>query len=181
MKEFLKNIKADAGRWLPPDKEAGPREILRLLAWSKPFKVVLSYRLRHRLVEKGRPRSERVVRALTGFYTDVDLDARADIGPGLKIVHASDIVIGGGARAGRDLTLLNGTTLGQKDRGEPFDGTWPVLGDEVTLGAGAKILGPVKIGDKARVGANSVVLKDAPAGAVVVGVPGRIVGKANDE
>lgn len=106
-----------------------------------------------------------LVRALTG----VEIHPGAQLGRRLFIDHGMGVVIGETAVVGDDVVLFHGSTLGGKSmkRGKRH----PTLGDNVVVGAGAKILGPVWIGDGARIGANAVVVKDVPAGAVAVGVP----------
>lgn len=106
--------------------------------------------------------------------TGADIPLNAEIGGGLMIPHPNGIVVHPGAVIGVNCLLMQQTTLGVR---EGVSGS-PVLGGHVDVGAGAKILGPVKIGDHARIGANAVVLADAPAGAVAVGVPARLLGEA---
>jgi serine O-acetyltransferase len=103
-----------------------------------------------------------------------DISPEATIGGGLRIVHAMDIVIGPGARVGRDVVIFNGVTLGNR-LGTHGENGMPRIGDRVLIGAGAKIIGPVAIGDGARIGAGAIVLIDVPAGATAAGNPARIV------
>jgi serine O-acetyltransferase len=93
----------------------------------------------------------------------------AEIGPGLVILHSFSIVINSSVRAGKNLTLEHGVTIGAEKNESP------TLGDNVFIGAGAKIIGAVTIGSDVKIGANAVVLKDLPDGATAVGVPARIV------
>jgi serine O-acetyltransferase len=97
------------------------------------------------------------------------------LGSGLFIDHATGVVIGETAEVGEDVTLYHGVTLGGsgRDTGKRH----PTIGDRVTIGAGAKVLGAIKIGDDSRIGANAVVVKEVPSSAVVVGVPGQIVSR----
>ncbi|HZT41924.1 MAG TPA: serine O-acetyltransferase [Chthonomonadaceae bacterium] len=93
----------------------------------------------------------------------------ADIGPGLVIVHSIGIVINTHVRAGRNLVIQHGVTIGaEKDQS-------PVLGDNVFIGAGAKVLGAIRIGSDVKIGANAVVTKDLPDGATAVGIPARVI------
>ena len=96
------------------------------------------------------------------------------IGPGLRIHHAGPIVVNAGVRIGANCTMEHGVTLGVREPGGPV----PTLGDDVTLGAFAQVLGGVKVGDGARVGALTLVLDDVPPGATAVGVPARIIERA---
>lgn len=102
----------------------------------------------------------------------ISVPASADIGPGLYIGHFGQIIVHADTRAGRNLSLGQGVTLGTRGGGSVGA---PVIGDDVYIGVGAKILGPVHIGDGARIGANAVVLDDVPAGATAVGIPARVV------
>jgi len=106
---------------------------------------------------------------LNAFLTNATIGRNADIGPGFVILHSVGVVINTNVRAGRNLVVYHGVTLGaERNRS-------PVLGDNVYIGAGAKIIGGVKVGSDVRVGANAVVTKDVPDGATVVGIPARIV------
>lgn len=96
----------------------------------------------------------------------------ASFGPGFVLVHSMGVVINASVRGGRGVVLEHQVTIGAEK------GRSPVLGDGVFIGAGAKVIGAVRIGDGARIGANAVVVKDVPAGATAVGVPARVVGDA---
>jgi serine O-acetyltransferase len=93
----------------------------------------------------------------------------ADLGPGLVILHASGTVINTSVRAGKNLVLEHAVTLGE------VRGRSPVLGDNVYVGAGAKVIGPVRVGSDVTIGANAVVTRDLPDGATAVGVPARVI------
>lgn len=121
------------------------------------------WRLKFRLIA-------RMVANVGRWLFGVEIHPQARIGRRLFIDHGAGIVIGGTSEIGNDVSLYQGVTLGgvtQKDSGKRH----PTIGDYVVIGAGAKILGPVKIGERARVGSNAVVTKDVPAGTTVVGVP----------
>ena len=110
--------------------------------------------------------------------TGIEIHPGATIGRGLFIDHGMGVVIGETAEVGDDVTLYHGVTLGGtgKDKGKRH----PTLGNNVVVGAGAKILGPILIGNDAKVGANAVVVKNVPDGATAVGIPAKnIVRKAN--
>jgi serine O-acetyltransferase len=146
------------------------------------FWALLSHRIAHFLRALGLPLLPRLAQAAARFATGVDIHPGARIGAGLFIDHGMGTVIGETAEIGTDVTLLHQVTLGARggSRPDPPGRRHPVLGDRVTVGAGAKLLGPIRIGDDARIGANAVVLSDVPEGATAVGVPARIVPRAAD-
>lgn len=106
------------------------------------------------------------------ILTNVEFPCEARVGRRLRIEHVGDIVISGDASFGDDVILRNGTTIGLKTTNRRGS---PQLGNRVDIGAGAKLLGPIIIGDDAVIGANAVVLRDVPAGHLAVGVPARIL------
>ncbi len=136
--------------------------------------AIWGYRISHWLWNRGARLAARAVNELTRILTGVDIHPGAVLGSGLFIDHATGVVIGETAEVGDDVTLYHGVTLGGsgKDTGKRH----PTVGDRVTIGAGAKVLGAIKIGDDSQIGANAVVVKEVPASAVVVGVPGQIIG-----
>lgn len=127
------------------------------------------------LWRRRRRLSARLCSALTLWLTGVDIHPAAVLGPGLFIDHASGVVIGETAEVGTDVTIYHGVTLGgtSLERGKRH----PTVGDRVTIGAGAKVLGPITIGHDSRIGANAVVVKPVPPDSVVVGVPGRVISR----
>ena len=120
----------------------------------------------------------RIVSQLSRFFTGIEIHPGATIGKGLFIDHGMGVVIGETTEIGDDVTLYHGVTLGGtgKDKGKRH----PTVGNKVVIGAGAKVLGPINIGDNSKVGSNSVVLKDVPAGATAVGIPARNIVKASE-
>jgi serine O-acetyltransferase len=111
-------------------------------------------------------------RGVRNFY-GIELPYSVKLGRRVVIEHQGDIVVHGDAQIGDDCVIRQGVTIGNKNIEQPRDA--PKLGDRVNVGAGAKILGAVKVGDDSAIGANSVVVKDVPAGISVVGVPARPV------
>jgi len=118
----------------------------------------------------------RWVSQLARFFTGIEIHPGAKIGRGLFIDHGMGVVIGETAEVGDEVTLYHTVTLGgtslQKGKRHP------TIGDRVTIGAGAKVLGPIEIGCDSRIGANAVVVKPAPPNSVIVGVPGQIISRS---
>jgi serine O-acetyltransferase len=135
--------------------------------------ALLSHRVSHALHEAGVPLAPRVLANLTTIVTGIEIHPAAKIGRGLFIDHGAGVVIGETAEVGDDVTMYQGVTLGGTGfaRGKRH----PTVGDEVMIGAGAKLLGPIEIGERSKVGANSVVVHDVPANSTVVGNPGHPV------
>ena len=120
------------------------------------------------------PALRRVIWYCATIWFSCDVDPQVEIGPGLYTPHPLGIVIGGGVRIGKNVSILQNVTLGRVAT-EHLD---PTIGDDVEIGAGAVVLGAVHVGNGAKVGANSVVLKDVPAGAIAVGAPARLIMRA---
>lgn len=111
-----------------------------------------------------------IVESLTG----TELPCEVLLGKRLRIEHSFDIVVSGDAVLGDDVVIRNGVTIGLRHEGKRGS---PVLGNRVDIGAGAKLLGPIRIGDDVSIGANAVVISDVPAGSIAVGVPARVLPK----
>ena len=148
------------------------KALLDALLFDSGFQALLAHRLAHALVESGVPVLPAVCRRWAIGACGIDILPRADIGGGCIIAHGIGLVIGGRTVIGEDCTLLHGVTLGEA-RFDELD--CPRLGDRVTVGAGAIVLGGITIGDDSLIGAGSVVVSDVPAGAVVAGVPARVL------
>ena len=142
------------------------------------FHALLAHRVAHRLHGWGVPVIPRMISQLARLLTGVEIHPAATIGRGFFIDHGMGVVIGETAEIGNYVTLFQGVTLGGtgKERGKRN----PTLGNHVVVGAGAKILGGIRIGDNVKIGANSVVLKSVPANSTVIGVPGRIIKAEGD-
>jgi len=138
--------------------------------------AIWGHRISHWLWNRGARLVARTFAELTRILTGVDIHPGAVIGSGLFIDHATGVVIGETAEVGDDVTMYHGVTLGGS--GADTGKRHPTVGDRVTIGAGAKVLGPIKIGDDSRIGANAVVVKPVPSGSVVVGVPGQVISRA---
>lgn len=137
--------------------------------------AIWGHRISHWLWNRGARVAARTFAELTRILTGVDIHPGAHLGPGLFIDHATGVVIGETAEIGEDVTLYHGVTLGGS--GTDTGKRHPTIGDRVTVGAGAKILGAIKVGDDSRIGANAVVVKPVPSSAVVVGVPGQVIAR----
>jgi serine O-acetyltransferase len=135
--------------------------------------AIWGHRVSHWLWERGAKLAARTIGEITRILTGVDIHPGAILGSRLFIDHATGVVIGETAEVGEDVTIYHGVTLGGsgRDTGKRH----PTIGDRVIIGAGAKVLGAIKVGDDSRIGANAVVVKEVPSSAVVVGVPGQAI------
>lgn len=149
-----------------------------LLAYSG-FHALLIHRLAHWLWRKNIPIIPRLISQLARWVTGIEIHPGAQIGRGFFIDHGMGVVIGETAVIGDFVTLFQGVTLGGtgKERGKRH----PTLGNHVVVGAGAKVLGNITIGDFVKIGANSVVLRSVPSNSTVIGIPGRIIKTIGDE
>ncbi|MCP5229938.1 MAG: serine O-acetyltransferase [Candidatus Accumulibacter sp.] len=160
-------------------RDPAARSKLEVLATYPGVHALLAHRMSHRLWRSGWRFTARVLSFAGRTLTNIDIHPGASIGRRMFIDHGAGVVIGETARVGDDVTLYHGVTLGgtswNKGRRHPR------LASGIVVGAGAKILGPIVIGERVRVGANSVVVKDVPADCTVVGVPGRVVAARGSE
>ncbi len=137
------------------------------------FQALMLYRFAHKLKRLKIPFIPRYISYLTRIITGIEIHPSAKIGERLFIDHGEGVVIGETAEIGNDVLIYQQVTLG--GTGKEHGKRHPTIGNNVILGAGAKILGNIKIGDNVRIGAGSVVVEDVPDDCTVVGVPGRIV------
>lgn len=155
------------------ERDPAARNRFEVLTTYPGVHAILVHRMSHRLWCAGFQYGARLLAFMARWWSNIDIHPGARIGRRFFIDHGAGVVIGETAEIGDDVTLYHGVTLGGT--------TWnkgkrhPTLGNGVLVGAGAKILGPIVLGDNVRVGANSVVVKDVPADKTVVGIPGRIV------
>ncbi len=154
----------------PAARGVGTAEILS--SWAG-VQALLAHRVSHALYEAGVPLAPRTISFATRAVTGIEIHPAAEIGSDFFIDHGSGVVIGETAEIGARVTLYQGVTLGGTGfaRGKRH----PTVGDDVTIGSGAKLLGPVSIGHGAKVGANTVVIEDVPPNSTVVGNPGHTV------
>ena len=154
------------------ERDPAARSTLEVLLCYPGVHALMFHRLGHRLWHAGWTTLARFVSHVSRFLTGIEIHPAAKIGRGLFIDHGMGIVIGETAEIGDNVSLLQGVTLGGTSiRREKRH---PTLGNNVTVGAGAKIIGGFRIGDGSRIGAGSVVVREVPPNCVVVGVPGRV-------
>jgi len=161
----LDNLRADARRLHLSYGGSTARAVVEALLFNNGFQAVVLYRIARWFREHGVPVLGPLVARWSLFLTGVDLHPGADVGPGLVIAHGHGLVIGGGARIGRDALILHGVTVGSPSPGRVAQ--MPRIGDRVFLGAGAKVVGAVTLGDDVAVGPNAVIVTDVPAGSRV--------------
>jgi len=173
-------LKDDLLRWRPNSLRMFFYNIFEQGVWA-----VIFYRLGRALYLINIP-VLRIVLRLAAFILHkivhiilgVSLNPVTDIGPGLYIGHTGALIIHPHARIGRNLNIGTGVIIGERGQGK---GGYPVIKDDVFIGVGAKVLGDITIGNRARIGANAVVLKDVPDGGVAVGIPARIISREENK
>ncbi|MGM9644639.1 MAG: serine O-acetyltransferase EpsC [Eubacteriales bacterium] len=151
---------------------AAKSDIEVLLLYSG-LHATLAYRVSHKLYIGGHTFSARAVSQAAKFLTGIEIHPGATIGKGLVIDHGTGVVIGETTEIGDNCTLYQGVTLG--GTGKDVGKRHPTLGDNVLVGAGAKVLGPIMIESNSKIAANAVVLKDIPESSTAVGIPARVV------
>ena len=160
------------------ERDPAARTRFEVITTYPGLHAVMAHRLAHRLWQRDFKWPARLLSNLARLFTGIEIHPGAVIGRRFFIDHGMGVVIGETAVIGDDCTLYHGVTLGGT--------TWqkgkrhPTLGHDVVVGAGAKVLGPIEIGDGARIGSNAVVVKSVPPGATAVGVPGRIIEPEQD-
>ena len=157
------------------ERDPASRSRLEALLCYPGVHALAFHRVGNRLWRRGWFGTARFVSHVSRFLTGIEIHPAARLGPGLFIDHGMGVVIGETAEVGKNVTLyqgvsLAGTSLKREKR-------HPTLGDNVVVGAGAKVIGAIYIGDNSRIGAGSVVVRDVPPNSVVVGVPGRVTYK----
>ena len=155
------------------DRDPAARSSWEVITCYPGFHALLVHRLAHRLWKSGLKWLGRFVSHLGRWLTGIEIHPGAHIGRRFFIDHGMGVVIGETSEIGDDCTLYHGVTLGGTswNKGKRH----PTLGNNVVVGAGAKILGPITIGDGAKIGSNAVVVKPVPSGATAIGIPARIV------
>lgn len=173
---MLNQIKEDIATIKERDPAA--RSTFEILLTYSGVHAIIAYRVSHWLYKKKFFTLARFISQTARFITGIEIHPGAKIGKGLFIDHGMGVVIGETAEVGDNCLIYQGVTLGGtgKDHGKRH----PTLGNNVMVGAGAKVLGPFKVGDNAKIAANAVVLAEVPPNTTAVGVPARIV-KQNGE
>ncbi len=155
------------------ERDPAVRNVFEIIFCYPGFHAILFYRISHWLWVRKCKFLGRFLSHISRFLTGIEIHPGAKIGHRLFIDHGMGVVIGETAVVGDDCTLYHGVTLGGTSWAK--EKRHPTLGNNVVVGAGAKILGPFMVGDHSKIGSNSVVVKEVPAHATVVGIPGRVV------
>lgn len=161
------------------DRDPAVRSTLEVLFCYPGFHAILIYRLAHALWRKKLHFLARFSSHIGRFLTGIEIHPGATIGKGFFIDHGMGVVIGETAEIGDNCTLYHQVTLGGTSWAK--EKRHPTLGNNVVIGSGAKILGPFRVGDDAKIGSNSVVVKEVPDHSTVVGIPGRVVAQAGSK
>jgi serine O-acetyltransferase len=170
---LVREVREDLAAAQQRDPAARTVGRLEMLLTYGGVQALLLHRVSHALHRAAVPLLPRLLSYVTTSVTGVEIHPAAEIGRGLFIDHGAGVVIGETAEIGDDVTIYQGVTLGGTGfaRGKRH----PTVGDEVMIGAGAALLGPITIGSRSKIGANSVVIHDVPANSTVVGNPGHPV------
>ncbi|MDC9729439.1 MAG: serine O-acetyltransferase [Methyloprofundus sp.] len=174
---MIKLIKEDISSVFARDPAA--QSLLDVVFVYPGFHAIVLHRLSHNLWVKGVKFPARLIAHLSRWITGIEIHPGAVVGRRFFIDHGMGVVIGETTIIGDDCTLYHGVTLGGTSSSEGK--RHPTLANGVVVGAGAKILGPIEVGENARIGSNSVVLKPVSAGATVVGIPGHVVSVKNNK
>ena len=168
---MFKKIKEDLDTIKKKDPAA--RSKVEIVLFYPGFHAVVIHRLAHFLWRKGWCLLARFISQFSRFVTGIEIHPGAKLGRRLFIDHGMGVVVGETAEIGDDVLIYHGVTLGgtRLDRGKRH----PTIGNNVVIGTGAKILGPFRVGDRSRIGANSVVVSEVPDDSTVIGVPGHIL------
>lgn len=155
------------------EKDPAAKSSLEVILLYPSIHAIILYRIAHGLYNHKIYFISRALSQIARFFTGIEIHPGAKIGKGLFIDHGMGVVIGETTEIGDNVTLYQGVTLG--GTGKDIGKRHPTLESDVVVGAGAKILGPIRIGNGSKVGANAVVLKDLLANATAVGIPARMI------
>jgi serine O-acetyltransferase len=161
------------------NKDPAANSIIEVMTSYPGIKAILLHRIAHFFHELGMPFIPRYISEISRQLTGIEIHPGAKIGSEFFIDHGSGVVIGETAEIGNNVTMYAGVVLG----GTSLEKVkrHPTIGNDVVIGTGAKILGPITIGDDVRIGANSVIVEDVPSNCVVVGVPGRVISREGEK
>ena len=174
---MFRNLRYDLNKVMENDPAARSKREVFLL--YPTIHALIAYRISHYLYINKLFFLARLISQISRFFTGIEIHPGAKIGRGLVIDHGMGVVIGETAEIGDNVLLYHGVTLGGtgKDKGKRH----PTVGNNVVIGAGAKVLGPIYIGSNSKIGANSVVLNNVPEGATAVGIPAKNIIKIKEE
>lgn len=158
------------------DRDPAAKSSIEVLFLYSGLHALLAYRVSHKLYVKNLHFPARLISQVARALTGIEIHPGAAIGRGLFIDHGSGVVIGETAEIGNDCTLYQGVTLG--GTGKHTGKRHPTLGDNVMVGAGAKVLGPFKVGSNSKIAAGAVVLDEIPEASTAVGIPARVIRRA---
>ena len=156
-------------------RDPAAKSTVEVLLLYSGLHAILAYRVAHKLYISKHYFSARAVSQIARFFTGIEIHPGAEIGKGLFIDHGMGVVIGETTVIGDNCTIYQGVTLG--GTGKELGKRHPTIGDNVLIGAGAKVLGPINVEDNCKVAANAVVLKEIPINSTAVGIPAKVVRK----
>ncbi len=174
---MFRNLRYDLNKVMENDPAA--RSKIEVFLLYPTIHALIAYRISHYLYINKLFFLARLISQISRFFTGIEIHPGAKIGRGLVIDHGMGVVIGETAEIGDNVLLYHGVTLGGtgKDKGKRH----PTVGNNVVIGAGAKVLGPIYIGSNSKIGANSVVLNNVPEGATAVGIPAKNIIKIKEK
>lgn len=174
---MFRNLRYDLNKVMENDPAA--RSKIEVFLLYPTIHALIAYRISHYLYINKLFFLARLISQISRFFTGIEIHPGAKIGRGLVIDHGMGVVIGETAEIGDNVLLYHGVTLGGtgKDKGKRH----PTVGNNVVIGAGAKVLGPIYIGSNSKIGANSVVLNNVPEGATAVGITAKNIIKIKEE
>lgn len=161
------------------DRDPAAKTRLEVLLCYPSVRVMIFHRIAHKLYLAGHTTLARWISQRGRHVTGIEIHPGATIGNGFFIDHGDGVVIGETTVIGDNVTIYQGVTLG--GTGKDVGKRHPTIGDNVTIGAGAKVLGPFRVGDNSKIGAGAIVLKEVPDNCTVVGNPGRIVKRETEQ
>lgn len=164
------------------DRDPATRSKTEAVICSSGLHAIIIYRGAHWLWQRGWHLTARIISQTARFLTGIEIHPAAKIGAGFMIDHGMGVVIGETTEIGENVTLYHDVTLGGRklfdENGNKLEKRHPTIGNNVTIGSGAQILGPITIGNNVKIGSNAIVIKDIPADCTVVNTPAYIVKKS---